>query len=409
MSLKLLPLVALVIVNLLCDQWLYRHLRRSKRLPRLKSIAHLVLTIALMAVILMAVAIPYRDCPNVEFRRMMWLLFTYYAFYVPRYVAALAWLPTHLKWSGKLTRKVGSITATVLGVAAFLFMWWGALVTPYQVNVERVDMEFENLPPEFDGYRIVQFSDTHLGSFDYRVDTAFIAECVDSINALNPDLICFTGDLVNRRAIEAKPYKKQLSHLHAPDGVISILGNHDETSYFNWPFVYQRQMNRQNLINLEKEVGWIVLDNSHIILRRDSSEVAVVGTQCHGEWPAPRKNFLDVAYPDYNTGKRFVILLQHDPRQWKMDKEYKGKEIDFRVCDKVDLMLAGHTHAMQCMFNFFGHKVSPAVFQTKEWGGAFSEGDHKLYVNIGIGMVGMRARLGCAYPEVTLITLHCKK
>ena len=94
----------------------------------------------------------------------MWLLYIYYTFYVPRYVAALAWLPTHLKRSGKRTRHAGQVVATLLGIAVFAFMWWGALVSPYQVKVERVNMEFENLPPEFDGYRIVQFSDAHVGS-----------------------------------------------------------------------------------------------------------------------------------------------------------------------------------------------------------------------------------------------------
>lgn len=408
MTLNLLPLIALVIANVLLDLWLYRHLRRSKRWPLLKCGAHVLLSIALLLVLLAATSIPYHDCDNIKFRTGMWLFYIYYAFYIPRYIAALAWIPTHLKWNGKRTRKVGTIAATLLGLVVFALMWHGAIINPYRVNVERVDMEFENLPPEFDGYRIVQFSDTHLGSY-CDSDTAFIASCVDSINALTPDMICFTGDLVNRRTCEAKPYVNELSRLKAPDGVISILGNHDETSYFKWGFVHQRSKDMRELINLERMMGWTVLYNNHIILRRDSSEVAVVGTQCFGEWPFPRKGLLDVAYPDYDSGNRFTILLQHSPMQWKLDEIYKNKEIDFRVCDKVDLMLSGHTHAMQCMFNFFGHKISPAAMQSSEWGGVYSEGDHKLYVNIGIGMVGMPARLGSASPEVTLITLHRKK
>lgn len=407
MTIQWLPLILLVIANIFFDQWLFRHLRKSRHLPRLKSGAHAVLSLVLLAVILLAVAIPYRDCDDGKFRKALWLLYAYYAFYVPRYVAALAWIPTHLKWSGRRWRKVGTVLATVIGLLAFAFMWCGAFVNPYRINVERVEMEFENLPAEFDGYRIAQFSDTHLGTYCNKQD--FINECVDSINALKADMICFTGDLVNRRTCEAVPYKKQLARLHAPDGVISILGNHDETAYFNWSFVSQRQKDRQALIDLEREAGWQVLDNDHIILRRDSSEMAVVGTQCFGQWPFPRKALLDSAYADYATGKRFVILLQHDPRQWKLDREFKEKLIDFRVCDKVDLMLAGHTHAMQCMFIIFGYKFSPAVFQDESWGGSYSEGDHKLYVNIGIGMVGMPARLGSAYPEITLITLKKKK
>ena len=407
MTIQWFPLIALLIANLFFDQWLYRYFSRSKHWPRLKCVLHVVLSIALMAVILVAVSIPYRDCTDSKFRQMMWLIYTYYAFYIPRYIAAVAWIPTHLKWNGRRTRKVGKALATIIGLFVFAIMWWSAFVTPYNINVERVDLEFENLPAEFDGYRIAQFSDIHLGTYYGKQD--FVAECVDSINALKSDMICFTGDLVNRRMCEARPYKTQLSRLHATDGVISIMGNHDETSYANWSFVHQREKDRQALIDLERDMGWTVLLNDHLILHRDSSEVAVVGTQCYGEWPIPRKGCLDSAYADYDTGKRFIILLQHDPRQWKLDQEYKDKLIDFRLCDKVDLMLAGHTHAMQCMFNLFGVKFSPASFTDEPWGGLYENGDHKLYVNIGIGMVGMPARIGCAYPEITLITLHSKK
>ncbi|MBR5118642.1 MAG: metallophosphoesterase [Muribaculaceae bacterium] len=403
MTIQWFPLITLLVVNFALDLWLFRKLRRDKKWPRLKSGAHAVLSLVLLAMMVVAISIPRRTCDNNTFIAVMWMLYLYYTFYVPRYLAAAVWVPTHLKRSSKRTRKIGAIISPIIGVLVFIFMLSGLFFTPYQVKVERVEMEFENLPEEFDGYRIVQFSDTHLGT--YNGETKFIQECVDSINALKPDMICFTGDLVSRRTDEALPYKKILSTLHAPDGVVSVLGNHDEAHYFDWPTKKDSIADRQALINLQKEMGWKLLINDHFILTRDSSEIAVVGTNNFYGWPFPKYGNLDNAYEEYNISNRFVVLLQHSPDEWILERAYQKRVTMLRLCDKVDLMLAGHTHAMQCMITLFGHKFSPACFNNEFWGGLYTEGDHKLYVNIGIGMVGMPARLGTAYPEITLITL----
>jgi len=406
MKIQWLPLIVLLVVNLALDLWLFRKFRKSKHHPILKSGAHVVLSLVLMAMMVVAISLPRTTCDNATLVGIMWMLYTYYAFYVPRYAAAAVWVPTHLKWSGRHTRKTGGILATVVGLAVFVLMWSGVFYTPYQIKVERVDLEFSNLPQEFDGYTIAQFSDTHLGT--YNGDTTIVAECVDTINNLNADLICFTGDLVNRQTSEALPYKNILSRLHAPDGVLSILGNHDDDSYMEWSSQGLKNRDQRALIALQKEMGWKLLINEHVVLRRDSSEIAVIGAKCFTGWPFPRKGYLDTAYVDYESNKRFKILLQHSPDEWKLDTAAKYDVIDFRLVDKIDLMLAGHTHAMQCMFNIFGHKFSPACFKYDNWGGLYEENGHKLYVNIGIGMVGMPARIGIAYPEVTLITLRRK-
>ncbi len=403
MTVQWIPLITLLVVNFGLDLWLFRKFKNEKKWPRLKSGVHAVLSLVLLAMIVVTISIPHRRCENGTFVAIMWMIYIYYTFYVPRYVAAFVWMPTHLKHSGTLTRKVGGITATAVGVLVFIVMWMGVLVVPYQLKVNRLELEFENLPQEFDGYRIVQFSDLHLGT--YNGNTKFVEECVDSINGLKPDLICFTGDLVNRLTSEALPYKTILSGLHAPDGVVSILGNHDEGGYFDWPSEDDRDADVQALIDLQEEMGWKVLTNDHIIVARDTSEIAVAGTIYFRGWPFPKYGNLDNAYPDFDTGKRFIVLLQHIPNVWKLERYYQQRVIMARLCDEVDLMLTGHTHAMQMMVSIFGHKFSPAWFVNEFWGGLYTEGDHKLYVNIGIGMVGMPARLGVAYPEITLITL----
>jgi len=403
MTIKWMPLIALIVIGFALDLWLFRKLKKEKKWPRLKSGAHAVLSLVLLAMMVVAISIPRGRCENGTFLAIMWMMYIYYTFYVPRYLAGLVWLPTHLKRSGKRTRKIGGIAATAVGVLAFIYMWIGVLVIPYHVNVERVEMEFENLPQEFDGYRVVVFSDTHLVT--YNGDTELMEEVVDSINALKPDLICFTGDLVSRRSDEALPYKDVLSKLRARDGVVSILGNHDDGHYFDWPSEKDRLADQQALIDMEKEMGWKVLVNDNIILKRDSSEIAVVGTKSFLGWPFPRYGYLDTAYVDYNTSNRFMLLLQHNPEQWKLDRAYQKRVTMLRLVDKADLMLSGHTHAMQCMMPWFGRNISPAGFANDFWGGAYADGDHKLYVNIGIGMVGMPARFGNAYPEITVITL----
>lgn len=402
MTIQWIPLITLLVVNFVLDLWLYRKFRRSEQWPRLKSGAHAVLSLVLLGLIVAVIATPKKECDDSIFVGVMWAIFTYYAFYVPRYLAAMVWVPTHLKRCGPRVRKCGAVVATVVGVAAFLFMWSGDFFTTYRINVNRVELEFENLPPEFDGYRIAQFSDTHLVT--YGRNTRFIDFCVDSINSLKPDLICFTGDLVSRHSGEAKPFKETLSRLHAPDGVVSVLGNHDDGHYKAWPSEQARQADMQALIKLQEEMGWKVLVDDHIIVRRDSSEIAVIGTSCFLGWPFPRYGYLDSAYASYNDN-RFKILLQHSPEEWKKDWAYQRRITMLRLVDKVDLMLSGHTHAMQCMFTLFGHKFSPAGLVNDYWGGLYTEGDHKLYVNIGVGMVGIPVRLGSAYPEITLITL----
>lgn len=405
MTIQWIPLIALLVVNIGFDLWLFRKFKRDNKWPRLKSGAHAVLSLVLLAMLIVAISISRRTCGDGTFVAIMLMIYIYYAFYVPRYLAALVWMPTHLKKSGCRTRKVGSIAATAIGVLVFLYMWVGLFVIPYHVNVVRIEMEFENLPEEFDGYRIAQFSDLHLVT--YNGNTKFVQEIVDSINAQHPDLICFTGDLVSRRADEALPYKDILSKLKAHDGVVSILGNHDEGLYFDWPSDEAFRADSLAFVNIQKEMGWTLLVNDHIILRRDSSEIAVVGTKSFLGWPFPRWASLDTAYRDYDHSDRFVLMLQHAPKQWKLDWAFQRRITMVRLCDKVDLMLSGHTHAMQCMMPWFGDRnISPAGLVNDYWGGLYTEGDHKLYVNIGVGMVGIPARLGNAYPEITVITLR---
>ncbi len=390
-----IPFVVAIIINLLLDWFIYRQLKRSTRLPRLKCRAHLILAAVINLLLVAVFVLPVRVVDNGKMHLVMWALFAYFAFYLPKYMAALVWLPS-LAFKRKKVRLVWTHVATVVGLFLFGAFWWGALVTSHRTQVKEVTLNYDNLPAAFDGYRIVQFSDAHLGT--YNGDTTFVAKYVNEIKALKPDMIVFTGDLVNRQTSEAEPYREVLARLKAPDGVYSILGNHDYDDYIEWPSEEMKQADHRRLIDLQTHAGWVMLNNDHRLIARDGDTIAIIGTENYGDPPFPQLGRLDEAYPDVRDA-RFKILLQHNPFAWRDD---------VLPHSNIDLMLAGHTHAMQMMVTLFGHDYSPAAWRYDEWGGAYREGDRVLYVNIGVGMVGFPARLGSAYPEITVFTLKCK-
>lgn len=389
-----LPIIIALVINLLLDTLIFKKLKASPRYGKLKSRVHLALTVVLFAVFAAIFFLPVRSVNDNTMHTVMWLIFTYFAFYIPKYLAFIAWLPSLLcKERGK---RVGLHIATVVGIFFFGVMWWGALVNPYRTQVREVTLEYDNLPAAFDGYRMIHISDAHLGT--YGGDTTFVAKYVQQINDLNPDVVLFTGDLVNRQTSEALPYREVLSRLKARDGVFSVLGNHDYDDYIEWPTEEEKLADRRRLIDLQGEAGWTMLNNDHRLIARGSDTIAIVGTENYGDPPFPQYGNLNEAYPNVND-RRFKVLLQHNPFAWRDDVLKHSN---------IDLMVAGHTHAMQMMITLFGHDYSPSAWRYDEWGGLYREGNQALYVNIGLGMVGFPARLGSATPEITIITLKHK-
>lgn len=292
-------------------------------------------------------------------------------------------LSTLFKWTGNAQAAVSP-----------LIMLYGTFFTPYKVDVTEVECEFAALPQAFDGYRIAQFSDAHLGTFNG--DTAFVSQFVDAINAQKPDAICFTGDLVSMTVEEARPYVPVLKRLHARDGVFTILGNHDYAMYMKDLSDSEKAADVQELCALQRSLGWTMLNNSASVIKHGSDSIAIVGTDNYGKPPYP--NDFDYKKASQGLDGVFKVHLQHNPQAWR--PELLGKD--------APLTLSGHTHAMQFCINLFGYRWSPASFIYDEWGGTYQEGDQVLYVNTGIGMVGPPFRIG-VQPEVTVITLHRKK
>ena len=393
MRINWIALAVFIFVNLLVDWVIDRKLRRVSKVA---SRVHRLLAFLLQVLLVVGMAQPFGDAQTSDSRMnlTMWLLWTYIACYVPKYLWLLLAWPSFIRPLPRGLKRTFATLGTVVGVGVFGTLWWGTLVTPGKLEVNEVSLSSPRLGQAFDGYRIVQFSDLHVGT--YGTDTRIVQQMVDSINDLSPDLILFTGDLVNRRTSEALPFTEVLSQLKARDGVIAILGNHDYDDYCRWPDSLSKVRDHEALCDLQRQIGWTLLNNEHTIIVHGSDSLLIIGEENYGEGMFHNYSELNAAYPDSVRHLPYKILLQHNPVQWRED--IIGQT-------DIDLTLSGHTHAMQIMVTLFGKKYSPASLRYKEWGGLYSEGDQHLYVNIGIGMVGVPMRIG-ATPEITVIELR---
>lgn len=255
-----------------------------------------------------------------------------------------------------------------------------------RLELKHITFTSLDLPPYFDGYRLVQITDFHLGSFPPGND--FVQKVVDATNNEEPDMILFTGDLVNNQASEVEPYLDTLGQLHASDGIYSIWGNHDYCEYGNNHSIGALKRNRRMLYGYQESLGWHQLMNEHHVVSHGMASIAVIGVENPGQPPFTNRSNLKKAMKGLNPDM-FKILLSHDPHHWR--REVVGK--------KIQLTLAGHTHAGQLKIG----KWTPARMAFKEWGGAYRIGEQMLYVSSGIGG-SFPFRLG-AWPELTVITL----
>lgn len=316
-------------------------------------------------------------------RGALWLMTKIFPDTGVRYMDETSSIPrsTFLSWVG-------------LGIGGGLF---GTLLygfsNKYNYQVLKVRLKFDNLPPAFRGLKLVQISDIHSGSFQ---DKKAVEHGVNMVLQQKADLILFTGDLVNDRAVEMDDYKDLFSRVQAPMGVYSTLGNHDYGDYVSWPSEAVKAANLEALKKVHADMGWRLLMNEHVLLEKDGQQIALLGIE---NWGAkgrfPKYGKMNLAYP--GTEKiPFKLLMSHDPSHW--DAEIKPHYPD------IDLVLAGHTHGMQFGVENPYFKWSPVQWMYKEWAGLYEDGKQKLYVNRGFGFIGYPGRVGIL-PEITVIEL----
>ena len=283
-------------------------------------------------------------------------------------------------------------TAIGLGIAllAMAYLIFGATEGKRYFQVKETTIESKDVPQGFDGYRIVQLSDMHVGS--WNGNTQAMEKAVSIINGLQPDLIVFTGDLVNNLASELDNFIPVFSKLKAKDGVYSVLGNHDYSTYIHWENPEDQKEELVRLKQKQAEMGWTMLNNQHVKLYNQNDSIALIGVENSGRPPFP--DYAKLSEAMQGTEGMFQILLSHDPTHWRREVLPQTD---------IELMLAGHTHAMQT--KIFG--FTPAQFIYEENDGLYQEGEQMLYVNIGLGHLLYPMRLG-AWPEITLLTLRKK-
>lgn len=283
--------------------------------------------------------------------------------------------------------------AGLLVGGSFLGMMIYGFSNKYNYKIRRVKIRFPNLPEAFRGLKIVQLSDIHSGSFDQPEK---VRKGVDMVLAQKPDIILFTGDLVNNRSDEMDHYREIFARLQAPMGVYSILGNHDYGDYESWPSEEAKAANLQRLKDIQAEMGWKMLNNAHVVLEKNGQQIGLVGVE---NWSAKAR------FPKYGDMTKatsglpdlpFNILMSHDPSHW--DAQIRP---DY---PKMDLMLAGHTHGMQFGVEIPWIKWSPIQYMYPEWAGLYRRRHQYLYVNRGYGFLGYPGRVGIL-PEITVIEL----
>lgn len=314
-------------------------------------------------------------------------------FYAPKtlylllYALALLFKLLRLKKVGRIFTQ----TAWIVALLLFLLIFYGISLGRYNYRVIEKQVAIHQLPPDFEGFRIVQLTDMHLGSLGESYPG--IARLVEQVNALEPDIIVFTGDMVNNFASEILPWKDLLKTLTAPYGKFAVTGNHDYGDYTHWESGEKKKENLSHFFQYMEEMGFIMLNNSHIPLTLEQDTLWLCGVENWGNPPFKRYGDLAAALNGIEE-KHPLILLTHDPMHW-------SEEV---VHYPVDLTLSGHTHAMQIGITIGHFNWSPAVFFYPNYNGLYSNGEKQLYVSRGEGYVGFAGRIG-QQPEITLITL----
>lgn len=384
--------------------------------PRAKLIIHSTYWALTVITVLLFFLMPYLSGMKAVKLARNSIFSLLFGFFIAKLIAVLFFLTDDLRrvalWAWEKFSSSGSqpimVDAGADTITRSTFLSWAGMIAggglfssliyglgnKYAYQVVKQKLVFPNLPKAFAGLKLVHISDIHSGSLN---DKKAVAKGVQKIMALQPDLILFTGDLVNNIAEEMDDYIDLFSKLKAPMGVYSTLGNHDYGEYVPWPSAEAKKENLERLKKVHAKMGWQLLMNEHVELKKENDSIALIGIE---NWSAkarfPKYGNLKNAYENA-ANYPFKILMSHDPSHWKAEviPSYSA----------IDLTLSGHTHGMQFGVELPGIKWSPVQYVYKEWAGLYEYSNQKLYVNRGFGFLGYPGRVG-VLPEITLIELN---
>jgi len=383
--------------------------------PRARKAIHTGYWILSIAAIAVLILLPYLQMDKAAKLATSTAFAMIAGLFLAKLIASLFFLVDDIRrgvlWAGRKImvkpKEVGAAARVDEGITRSAFLSWvgvlaggglfGSLVygfgNKYRYQLNKVKLSYVNLPESFRGTKIIHISDIHSGSFG---DKEAVRKGVQKILDEKPDMILFTGDLVNNVATEMGDYMDVFDKLKAPMGVYSTLGNHDYGEYVKWESSGQKAANLESLKKVHKDLGWRLLMNEHVVLEKEGQQIALLGVE---NWSAkarfPKYGDLSKAH-EGAAGYPFKILMSHDPSHWRAEvmERYPA----------IDLTLSGHTHGMQFGVEIPGLKWSPVQYVYKEWAGLYEKGSQKLYVNRGFGFIGYPGRVGIL-PEITLIEL----
>ena len=404
-----------VALMLLVDTYVFQAIKTISQdaTPKTKTIIYIIYwTISILAIVGFLIFV-YTSPAFLPRKVRTYIFATVVGLFLAKLIAVIFFLADDVRrgiqWiAGKLFFRDTEAEELSDGISRSVFLSWlgiaagstlfGSLVygfsNKYNYQVKNVDLKYDNLPVGFRGIRIVHISDIHCGSF---MNKTAVMTGIQKVLDLKPELILFTGDLVNDRATEMAEYMDIFRLLKAPLGVYSTFGNHDYGDYVTWPYNgITQQQNLEDLKKVHAELGWRLLMNEHVSIDRNGDTIGLLGIE---NWSAKARFPKHGKMAEAHAGSEkypFRILMSHDPSHW--DAQVRPNYGD------VDLTLSGHTHGMQFGIEIPGFKWSPVQFMYKQWAGLYEEGKQKLYVNRGYGFIGYPGRVGIL-PEITLITL----
>ena len=401
-------------ILLLLDIYIFYGFRTAFSSARGRTIASWIywgITFSFFAlVIYMSLNVSRADGPAAPL--VKWALGSFFILYIPKLVMLFFFSMEDvyrlLRAGGvglyKLTGKASEVPyfesrrqfiSWIAGFAALIpavSILYGVTKGKYNYKVHKQDLSFPDLPDAFHGLTITQISDLHVGSFD---DAEAVERAVKIINEQNSDLIFFTGDLVNNKAIEMEPWADVFSKLNAPMGKYSILGNHDYGDYMEWNSPHEKMENMLALYKMHDRLGFRLLRNQNTLIEKDGHQLELLGMENWGKGFAQYGNLQKTLLGTKQNA--FKILLSHDPSHWE------EQVMDHST--HIHLTLAGHTHGAQFGVEIPGFRFSPVQLRYKRWAGLYKENDRYLYVNRGLGFIGFPGRVGI-WPEITVITLN---
>lgn len=384
----LLTLTLILTLAAFAADWIHFRRQRRRGTPARRVLIVWALATDALPLVSALVGAVSRDNSPAVMTLYMWLIWAWIVTVIPR---LLCYVFHFLK-----LRRTGVVLAALLT----LFLLWGTTLGRTRIHVNRVEICSDRIPAAFDGFRFVQFSDAHVGAL-VRPERE-LTRLADTINALHPDAVFFTGDLVNIRSAELDaPTMALLQRIEGP--VWSVTGNHDVGTYIRDSIRFPAEAEARTVVERQRAMGWCVLEDTTVYLRRGGDSISLTGISFD---PALRERRHDRHLPADNLPEIYAgvpessynITLVHLPQLWEL----------VTAAGHGDLTLSGHVHSMQFKIRPWGRGWSPAQWIYDRWSGRYDEGRHTLYINDGTGYVAYPMRLG-AWPEVTLFTLkRCK-